>query len=171
MRRQQIKDNMKRIDLSFKNETERTISEQLGAIAYLNCLVCRESLEPQKVHGRLFPALRLGQVKVIYNQTRHQPVGYLTWAFLAPDVERRLLADPAAELHVSEWNEGDRVWIMDFVAPDYCTELVHHIKEEMFADHSAIHWLPRRNRNAGRPRVWLRKSSLTSRPRKSLLIL
>jgi hemolysin-activating ACP:hemolysin acyltransferase len=86
-------------------------------------------------------------------------------------VERRLLEDPAADLHLSEWNEGKRVWIMEFVAPDYCNELAHHIKEEMFPDHDAIHWLPRRERNAGRPRIWHRKSSQTKAPRKSLLIL
>lgn len=171
MRQKQIKDDMKRIELSLKNENERALSEQLGAIAYLNCLVCREPLDPQKVHSRLFPPLRLQQVKVFYHQTRHHPVGYITWAFLAPDVERRLLDDPAAELHVSEWNEGNRVWIMDFVAPDYSQEIVHHIKKEMFPDHTAIHWLPRRNRNSGRPHIWLRKPARKSPPRKSFLIL
>jgi cytolysin-activating lysine-acyltransferase len=42
--------------------------------------------------------------------------GYMTWAFLADDVERRLLTDPDVLLHISEWNEGDTLWIMDFVA-------------------------------------------------------
>jgi len=42
-------------------------------------------------------------------------VGYMTWAFLAEDAARRLTDDPAVLLHLSEWNEGDRLWIMDFV--------------------------------------------------------
>jgi cytolysin-activating lysine-acyltransferase len=41
--------------------------------------------------------------------------GYLTWALLAEDSERRLIHDPEVLFHFSEWNEGDRLWIMDLV--------------------------------------------------------
>jgi cytolysin-activating lysine-acyltransferase len=44
-----------------------------------------------------------------------RPTGYFTWAFLAPDTERRLISDPDVLFHISEWNEGDRLWIMDLV--------------------------------------------------------
>lgn len=42
-------------------------------------------------------------------------VGYATWAFLTEEVEWRWVHDPHVMLHISEWNEGDRLWIMDFV--------------------------------------------------------
>jgi hemolysin-activating ACP:hemolysin acyltransferase len=41
--------------------------------------------------------------------------GYMTWAFLEEDTERRFLNDPRVLLHISEWNEGDRLWILDFL--------------------------------------------------------
>ena len=45
----------------------------------------------------------------------HNFFGYMTWAFLAEDTEKRLVGDPNVLFHISEWNEGDRLWIMDFV--------------------------------------------------------
>ena len=45
------------------------------------------------------------------------PVGYVVWAHLAPDSEKRLLTDPGFLLHPSEWNEGGKTWIIDFCFP------------------------------------------------------
>ena len=41
--------------------------------------------------------------------------GYMTWAVVERDTEYRLLNDPQVLLHISEWNEGDRLWILDFL--------------------------------------------------------
>jgi hemolysin-activating ACP:hemolysin acyltransferase len=147
---------MNRIEFSFKNESERKLAEQIGSVTYLDCLTCGSSIDPHKLRSRLLPPLRLQQIKIFYHQNRHFPIGYVTWAFLAPDVERRLLEDPTSELHLSEWNEGTDVWIMDLVAPGYCIEIIHHIKQQMFLEHNAVHWLPRRDRSAGKSRAWLR---------------
>lgn len=58
------------------------------------------------------PPVLLGQY-TLCRDTSGQPVGYMTWAFLAVDTELRLLGDPGVLFHISEWNEGDRLWIMD----------------------------------------------------------
>jgi cytolysin-activating lysine-acyltransferase len=60
------------------------------------------------------PAIQLRQIHFFYDLGQ-VPVGYMTWALLAPDTEDRLLHDPNVLFHLSEWNEGDRLWIMDFV--------------------------------------------------------
>lgn len=62
----------------------------------------------------LEPAIRHCQIHFFLNHGG-VPVGYLTWAWLTTDTEHRLLHDPAVLLHISEWNEGDRLWILDFV--------------------------------------------------------
>ena len=41
--------------------------------------------------------------------------GYVTWAFLTEEAELRLKTDPHFRLRLSEWNEGERLWIMDFL--------------------------------------------------------
>ncbi len=62
----------------------------------------------------LEPAIRHDQVHIFRNESG-TPTGYITWAWLAEDTERRLVNDPEVLLHISEWNEGNRLWILDFV--------------------------------------------------------
>jgi cytolysin-activating lysine-acyltransferase len=60
------------------------------------------------------PAVLLDQIH-FFRDRGDNVVGYMTWALLAEDTEQRLLHDPEVIFHLSEWNEGDRLWIMDFV--------------------------------------------------------
>ena len=62
----------------------------------------------------LDPPIRHDQIYIFRNESG-TPVGYFTWAWLADDTEKRLIDDPNVLLHISEWNEGDRLWILDFV--------------------------------------------------------
>ena len=62
----------------------------------------------------LEPAIRHNQVHIFRNESG-LPIGYMTWAWLAQDTERRFLNDPNVLLHISEWNEGERLWVLDFV--------------------------------------------------------
>jgi cytolysin-activating lysine-acyltransferase len=45
-----------------------------------------------------------------------QPVGLVTWARLAPQAEAQLV-DGGGLPHERDWSSGDRVWIVDVVAP------------------------------------------------------
>jgi cytolysin-activating lysine-acyltransferase len=60
------------------------------------------------------PAIRHEQIHFFRDESG-KVCGYMTWAWLAEDAERRLLHDPNVLLHISEWNEGDRLWILDFL--------------------------------------------------------
>jgi hemolysin-activating ACP:hemolysin acyltransferase len=60
--------------------------------------------------------INLGQVRVFHNDFG-QCMGYVTWARVAEEVHHRLVSDPMAKLHEFEWNEGDRLWIMDLLVP------------------------------------------------------
>jgi cytolysin-activating lysine-acyltransferase len=62
----------------------------------------------------LEPAIRHDQIYIFRNESGI-PMGYITWAWLASDTERRIINNPDVLLHISEWNEGDRLWILDFV--------------------------------------------------------
>jgi cytolysin-activating lysine-acyltransferase len=63
------------------------------------------------------PAVLLDQI-YFFRDRGDNVIGYMTWALLAEDTEQRLLLDPDVIFHFSEWNEGDRLWIMDFVLLD-----------------------------------------------------
>lgn len=60
------------------------------------------------------PAIWHDQIHFFRDDSGHI-CGYMTWAWLAEDTEQRVLCDPNVLLHISEWNEGDRLWIMDFL--------------------------------------------------------
>jgi cytolysin-activating lysine-acyltransferase len=62
------------------------------------------------------PLLQHGQYKLFFD-SRGDPVGFVLWALLAPTVEEQVMQAGVWDLHLSEWNEGDRIWIVDFAAP------------------------------------------------------
>jgi cytolysin-activating lysine-acyltransferase len=107
------------------------------------------------------PAIMTNQLAIFYDSYSGNPVGYITWAFLAPDVEHRWLKDPNVLLHDSEWNEGGNLWIMDFLAiPGYCEDIIEFIEQNMFSDQSQAFSL-RRN-DDGRVRkvsCWKRRKT------------
>jgi hemolysin-activating ACP:hemolysin acyltransferase len=103
------------------------------------------------------PARRCGQIRIYYDH-RGRPVGYVTWAFLTAESEQRLIMNSATLLHYSEWNEGDRLWIMDVVSPHgYGLSILKHVRDKLLADHDIFHWL-RRNESGAviRASIWRR---------------
>ncbi|WP_425497219.1 toxin-activating lysine-acyltransferase [Luteimonas flava] len=61
------------------------------------------------------PAALLRQIH-FFKDVSGSDVGYMTWAAVRPDTDARLRSDPEVILHVSEWNEGEIFWVMDFVS-------------------------------------------------------
>ena len=65
------------------------------------------------VRPALEPPLILGQVRVF--RFDDVPRGFFTWARLSPEAERRLVTGD--QLLPEDWNSGDRLWLVDLVAP------------------------------------------------------
>lgn len=81
--------------------------------------------------------IALGQIQVFFDPVSNAPVGYATWAWLSAEVERRWLDEPSTLLHYSEWNEGDRLWIMDLVAPfGHGADIARHLRRHGFPGHA-----------------------------------
>ncbi|MCP2052007.1 UNVERIFIED_ORG: cytolysin-activating lysine-acyltransferase [Pseudomonas fluorescens] len=74
------------------------------------------SLRLIDVRTWLMPAINHKQIMCFFDGYSN-PVGYVTWANLAPDSEQRLLNDPNFLLHESEWDEGSATWIIDCCFP------------------------------------------------------
>jgi cytolysin-activating lysine-acyltransferase len=75
------------------------------------------------------PAVLLNQIHFFFDIGGNL-IGYMTWALLAEDTELKLIHDPDVLFHLSEWNEGERLWIMDFVLLD---GKLRHVLKEVFA--------------------------------------
>ena len=103
------------------------------------------------------PAIRHRQILFVFNEYE-KPIGYCTWAFLAPDVEKRWLHDPQVLLHECEWNEGNNLWIMDFCAPlGRVPEILRHLRTEMFPEHDSAFSVRRdRDGSVKKTSQWIR---------------
>jgi cytolysin-activating lysine-acyltransferase len=63
----------------------------------------------------LLPAIRNRQF--LFASEAGKPVFYLSWANLSLEAEKRYLANSPLLMPVADWNSGDRMWILDWVAP------------------------------------------------------
>lgn len=91
------------------------------------------------------PALRHNQVRVFFNSLG-EPIGYVVWAWLAPDVEQRWMAQGQLSLHISEWTEGDALWLLDgMIAPGYAPDAVRSALGQLFPHAPFARVVRRRN--------------------------
>lgn len=59
------------------------------------------------------PAIQLQQIELIFIESR--PVAFCTWAYVTPETASRLSSGEVPLLE--DWNDGDELWVVDFVAP------------------------------------------------------
>lgn len=117
-------------------------AESFGMAAWLWMHADKHNERPLYTLDRmLMPAIELGQY-VIVIETNHEtgavrPVGYLSWANLAPQVEAQYVANPILGLSRDGWNSGERMWLIDFVAPFGHAARVHATWRPLLATSSA----------------------------------
>lgn len=96
------------------------IQSKAASLGYANMVMfmCGRSsrFQMRTLQYWLTPAIDHKQILFLFDSAA-SPIGYVTWAHLAQDTEQRLLTDANFLLHVGEWNEGGRTWIIDFCFP------------------------------------------------------
>lgn len=60
------------------------------------------------------PAIDLNQFRIYHKGKK--PVGWVTWAWLTEETERQFIQGDYT-LRPKDWNAGDRLWFIDFIAP------------------------------------------------------
>ena len=125
-----------------QNAASEALSAQLGTAVGLMAASAKHSALPVSYAAEwLMPAIATRQIRIFCDR-RGRPVGYLTWAFLTEATEQRWLANPNGILHLSEWNEGTRLWLIDLVAlPGFGTSIMRQVKTALFPDHGVWRWL------------------------------
>ncbi len=143
-----------------KRAPDNQMAERRGIVAQLMSRNMRYCNYPVAyLRAWIDPALITNQLTIFYRRNDSEPVGFVTWAFMSTDVERRWLANPRARIHVSEWNEDGNLWIIDFMAmPGYCEDIVEFINENMFPEHAYVHY-QRRHPNGSIKKIcrWKRR--------------
>ena len=86
----------------------------------------------------LSTAYGLGQARVFYNDFG-QCTGFVVWALLVAEVERRVITTKRMALHDFEWNEGDSLWIMDFlVSPGSLRPALEYMRDDLFKEYRTV---------------------------------
>jgi len=112
-----------------------TVSHMLGELTWLM------SQSPTHKHFTIgdlewlvMPAILLEQFRVFHGD-KH-PLGFALWAYLSEDAEKKLndavMAGQGARLRPDEWKSGDRLWLVDLVAPFATPD--NKLNEAMLAD-------------------------------------
>ena len=141
-----------------KNSEAGEFTRQLGAVTSLMLQVKNYRYYPMAcLLAWIIPPIQLSQLTIFYADNG-TPIGYITWAWLAPDVEASWIQDPNVMLHISEWNEGESLWIMDFVAvPGMGRSLLRYVRDTFLPDQRVAKSLRRRSgRRAYRVTRWKR---------------
>ncbi|NIA72063.1 toxin-activating lysine-acyltransferase [Pelagibius litoralis] len=82
---------------------------------------------------RVIPPLRLQQYRLV--QRNGTAAGFVSWALVSEEVEQQL-QQPDFRLRPQDWKSGDRVWIIDVIAPPLQAHaLADKVKMKLFADH------------------------------------
>lgn len=78
----------------------------------------------------------------IYSSAEGRPLGFVTWALLSGEAERRLEAAnngvPTIIVPLEDWRSGDRIWFIDFVAPfGHARQMASDLRRHVFPGRSA----------------------------------
>lgn len=81
----------------------------------------------------LLPAIKHRQFMLAYEAGR--PVFYLSWANLSLAAEQRYISQPAVLMPDSDWQSGERLWILDWVAPfGHTHKMKRIVQQQLFAN-------------------------------------
>lgn len=112
-------------------------AEVMGSAVWL--WMHSQSLREMPLHtlsSLLLPAIKHRQF--ILASEGGRPVFYLSWANLSLDAENRYLRQHRICMPESDWNSGDRMWILEWVAPFGHTRVMTRLLEQqLFASRCA----------------------------------
>lgn len=142
------------------NPLSAAFLKEMGAVAFVMAQHGRHQDSPIKaLASRIVPAAMARQIRIYY-ASHGTPVGYITWAWLSQDAERRWINVPDASLHQSEWTDGETLWVIDFLTfPGLERQLLNHARDTLFADQPSVKALRRSVDGAARKvSTWCRSN-------------
>jgi cytolysin-activating lysine-acyltransferase len=139
---------------------QMSVAERLGlALQVIFRRGCYLDYPLASIRAWLLPPAQLHQLH-IFKSDDDKLLGYMTWAWFGQETESRWKQGRVEELHVSEWNEGDHLWILDFVAMPGQGRLCASLAPSLFPSGTVAHSLPRRSTTpAGTIIRWTRRDS------------
>ncbi|WP_308422165.1 toxin-activating lysine-acyltransferase [Dyella nitratireducens] len=107
---------------------------QLGQAMQLLFKTDRRKYSIASAYLWLWPAVRLNQIVCTTGRSGVW-TGYATWAYFTPEFATTFVKSDPPFLHISDWNEGYQLWILDFVAPlGHARALVSQLRSRLSRD-------------------------------------
>ncbi len=111
-------------------------AEAMGSAVWLYMHSASHRNMPLHLLSRLLlPAIKRRQF-VLASQDG-QPVFFLTWALFSPQTESRYIANPPQAMQEADWTSGDRMWVLDWVAPFGHTRVARQLLTRLFPTQNA----------------------------------
>ena len=84
----------------------------------------------------VLPAIR--HQTYVYAYCDSVPLGFVCWTGFSPDAEKRYLIQPNS-LQESDWGSGDRLWIIDMVAPfGHASMMARHLRNRFRTSNTVV---------------------------------
>ncbi|MFC3627491.1 toxin-activating lysine-acyltransferase [Vogesella amnigena] len=104
----------------------------LGAVVWLWMHSASHRRTPlMDLQRLLLPAIKSGQFILVTHADK--PVFYLSWAQFSPAAEARYLQLHPSQLPETDWQSGDRMWVLDWVAPFGHSNGMRRLVQQLFA--------------------------------------
>lgn len=114
------------------------------------------------VEWMIIPPMTLNQYKLYMKE--EAPLAYASWALVDEETEKRLLSG-RIRLAPKDWKSGDRLWLIDLVAPfGGGKDVLKDIRDNVFPSRPIKQLVPDANGKGVRPIEW--KSSEAPSPDK-----
>jgi hemolysin-activating ACP:hemolysin acyltransferase len=85
------------------------------------------------------PAISHRRIQFFYNDNG-MVVGYVVWATLS-DQNHALMQAQQIRLHLSDWNEGPHLWILDLVAPyGHFRDIIQTLMKDTFEQYGCANY-------------------------------
>lgn len=112
------------------------------------------------VEWMIIPPMALNQYKLYMKE--EAPLAYASWAFVDEETEKRLLSG-RVRLAPKDWKSGERLWLIDLVAPfGGGKDVLKDIRDNVFPSRPIKQLVPDADGKGVRPIEW--KSSATLSP-------
>lgn len=112
----------------------RTVSAVLGELVWLltQSAQHKQAFFLGDLEWMAMPPILLQQFRMFYAKDR--PLGAILWAYVNDEVEQRLLSGNA-RMRPQDWKCGDKLWIVEVVAPFGGTdEMLKDLKAKVFPE-------------------------------------
>lgn len=119
-------------------------SEMLGdAVWLMSQSAAHKHLSISDLEWLVLPPIMAKQFR--FFRTGNRPFAFATWALLDEDAEKRLLAGQT-RLRAGDWKSGDRLWLIDLVAPFGGAEgVLSLLKQRLFGDRQLMVFQPKQD--------------------------